>query len=219
MTEEIWKDIKGYENYQVSNMGRVRSLLRYKKILKNKIRNNGYHEVCLYKDKTQCYKLVHRLVAEAFIPNPENKPCVDHINTIKDDNRVWINDDGSVNYEKTNLRWCTTKENCNNPKSLEKMSKNASKPMLGKLGINHPNSKQIIQLDLDNNLIKKWDCIADAEREFGNHRRIQEVLCKTSRRKTAYDSKWEYYDTDRYLIALMNKTLKDRGMILRKGVA
>ena len=65
--------------------------------------------------------------------------------------------------------------------------------------------------------IRKWDCIADAEREFGNHRRIQECLSKSSRRKTAYNSKWEYYDTDRYLIALMIKTLKEREM--RKGVA
>lgn len=208
MTEEIWKDIEGYENlYQVSNMGRVRSLFRYRKILKNKIRNNGYHEVSLYKDKTQCFKLVHRLVAEAFIPNPENKPVVDHVNTIRGDNRV------------ENLKWCTTKENCNNPKSLEKMSENTILRKYIKKGKEHYNSSPIIQFDLDNNLIKKWDCIADAEREFGNHRRIQGVLCKTSRRKTAYDSKWEYYDTDRYLIALMNKTLKDRGMILKKGVA
>lgn len=208
MTEEIWKDIKGYENlYQVSNMGRVRSLFRYKKVLKNKIRNNGYHEVCLYKDNTHCFKLVHRLVAEAFIPNPDNKPVVDHINTIRNDNSV------------ENLRWCTTKENCNNPKSLEKMSKNTNLRKCIKRGKEHYNASAIIQFDLDGNLIRKWDCISDAGREYGDQRNIQGCLNNSSRRKTAYNHKWEYYDTDRYLIALMNKTLKDRGMILRKGVA
>lgn len=197
--EEIWKDIKGYEGlYQVSNLGRVKSLFRYSKILKNKIGNNGYCTVCLYGNKKPCFKLVHRLVAEAFIPNPDGKPCVDHINTVRDDNRV------------ENLRWCTTRENCNNPISLEKMSKNTILRKCIKKGKEHPNASPIIQFDLENNLIRKWDCIADAEREFGNHRRIQDCLSNSSRRKTAYNSKWEYYDTDRYLIALMDKTLKER---------
>ena len=65
----------------------------------------------------------HKLVAEAFIPNPENKPCIDHINTIKTDNTVWLNEDGSVNYEKTNLRWVTYKENSNNPLTIKKLIK------------------------------------------------------------------------------------------------
>lgn len=95
---EIWKNISGYEGYMVSNLGRVKSL-NYNKtgkpqILKNKKLNNGYLRVHLYKDrKVKCY-LVHRLVADAFIPNPNNLTEVNHINEDKTDNRV------------DNLEWC-----------------------------------------------------------------------------------------------------------------
>ena len=113
MEEEIWKPIKDFEGYyEVSNIGRVRSL-NYKRTGKEKILTNiedykGYLEVVLTKNGKRKQFKVHRLVAEAFIPNPENKPCIDHINTIKSDNRV------------ENLRWVTYKENSNNEKTLEK---------------------------------------------------------------------------------------------------
>ena len=113
MEEEIWKPIKDFEGYyEVSNIGRVRSL-NYKRTGKGKILKNiedykGYLEVVLTKNGKRKQFKVHRLVAEAFIPNPENKPCIDHINTIKSDNRV------------ENLRWVTYKENSNNEKTLEK---------------------------------------------------------------------------------------------------
>ena len=113
MEEEIWKPIKDFEGYyEVSNMGRVRSL-NYKRTGKEKILKNigdykGYLEIVLTKNGKQKQFKVHRLVAEAFIPNPENKPCIDHINTVKSDNRV------------ENLRWVTYKENSNNEKTLEK---------------------------------------------------------------------------------------------------
>ena len=113
MEEEIWKPIKDFEGYyEVSNIGRVRSL-NYKRTGKEKILKNiedykGYLEVGLTKNGKRKQFKVHRLVAEAFIPNPENKPCIDHINTVKSDNRV------------ENLRWVTYKENSNNEKTLEK---------------------------------------------------------------------------------------------------
>ena len=113
MEEEIWKPIKDFEGYyEVSNIGRVRSL-NYKRTGKGKILKNiedykGYLEVGLTKNGKRKQFRIHRLVAEAFIPNPENKPCIDHINTVKSDNRV------------ENLRWVTYKENSNNEKTLEK---------------------------------------------------------------------------------------------------
>lgn len=104
MQKEEWKDIPGYENtYQVSNLGRVRSL-KYRKTNKTKILKisffrTGYARVNLQKDKQSVSKLVHRLVAEAFIPNPDNKPEVNHINGDKSDNNI------------KNLEWMTSSEN------------------------------------------------------------------------------------------------------------
>jgi hypothetical protein len=114
--QELWKTITDYPMYEISNFGRVRSNNNPKnpKILKQNITKTGYCTVALVKEKnsSQAYtKQVHRLVAEAFIPNLDNKEAVDHINCVRDDNRV------------ENLRWCTAKENANNPISYEKIKK------------------------------------------------------------------------------------------------
>lgn len=131
--KEVWKPIKGYEDlYEVSSEGNVRSLdrlvdnktiygsrkcfLKKGRILKprtSKSRglSNGYLRVRLIDGKENKNKCVHKLVAEAFIPNPENKDQVDHIDCNVFNNKV------------SNLRWCTQKENNNNPKTLERKRK------------------------------------------------------------------------------------------------
>ena len=99
---EQWKAIDGYDvDYWISSLGRVYSKKR-KIILKQSPNTNGYSTVALNKDKKSKTCMVHRLVASAFIPNPDNLPVVDHCNRCKTDNRA------------SNLRWTTQKENCRN---------------------------------------------------------------------------------------------------------
>ena len=111
--DEEWRAVKDYEGlYEVSNIGRIKSLnyngTGKEGLLKQQSNHKGYKTVMLRKDnKGKTFK-VHRLVAEAFIPNPENKPQIDHINCIRDDNRV------------ENLRWVTGKENMENPLTKDK---------------------------------------------------------------------------------------------------
>jgi len=93
---EIWKKVLGYENYEVSTKGNVR---KGNKLMKTKLENNGYYRIGLYQNKMYKYFSIHRLVAVAFINNPQNKLCVDHINNNKIDNNV------------TNLRYVTHQEN------------------------------------------------------------------------------------------------------------
>ena len=99
---EIWKNIEGYEGkYQVSNLGQVKSMIGQEKVLHPKKHRNGHLQIGLHKDKKRKTMYIHRLVAQAFIPNPDNLPCVNH----KDENPSNNNVD--------NLEWCTQKYNCN----------------------------------------------------------------------------------------------------------
>lgn len=105
--DEIWKDVDGFEGlYQVSNMGRVKSFKKWKRagspdeyILKNCKNNRGYHTVTLYRGKERHKFLVHRLVASAFIPNPNDLPHINHMDENIDNNNA------------DNLEWCTPQYN------------------------------------------------------------------------------------------------------------
>ena len=150
---EIWKDVKGYEGlYQVSNLGRIKSLQRNGTVGYDKIITpNGcgrYARIGL-RNKKRVHFLVHRLVASAFIPNPNNFPQVDHINGNRYDNRV------------ENLRWVTAKQNINNPITLKKHSDK----MIG-LRIND-RCKKVQQFSIDGTPICVFNSIKEAQRKTG----------------------------------------------------
>lgn len=117
---EIWKDIPGFDNYQASSLGRIRTLDRYVShklaglsLVNGRVRITavdlrGYESIAIVEDKKRHYYRVHRLVAITFLPNPLNLPQVNHKNLIKTDNRV------------SNLEWCTPKQNMEHAHSLKK---------------------------------------------------------------------------------------------------
>ena len=134
--DEIWKDIKGYEgHYQVSNWGRGKSLKWNKeKILQPLIQSNGYYYIGLVKNNKRINYKIHRLVAEAFLPNPNNYKEVNH----KDENKA--------NNVVTNLEWCDRKYNQNYGTRTEKCS------------------KKVYQYTLDGKFVKEWKSTAECGR-------------------------------------------------------
>ena len=158
---EIWKDIPGYEGlYQVSNIGNIKSLDRlikdgnhYRKIkgknIKKVISVGGYYRVHLSKNGlTKLYR-VNRLVAQAFIPNPNNYEYVLH--------KIAVSDGGTN--EVSNLYWGTAKDNI-----LDEL-RDRHHPWQ-KRGKYNKNSKKIIQFNLKNEYIKQWECICEINRQL-----------------------------------------------------
>ena len=165
LKNEIFKVIKENENYAISNYGRIKSLKR-NKILTNKTTGN-YNHIILFKDNKKKNYLIHRLVAEAFIPNIENLPQINHKDENKRNNCV------------DNLEWCSSSYNINYGNRKRKVI-NAVK-------------KSINQYSIDGEFIKKWEVMNDAIR-FYNNKHITDV-CK-GRRKVASGFIWKYCDNN-----------------------
>lgn len=177
---EIWKDIEGYDGYQVSNKGNVRSIsriisitrngrkhLRIQKgqVLKALLDKDGYLRIWLYKDKRRKFIPIHRLVAEAFIPNPENLPHVNHKSEVKTENFV------------ENLEWCDAKYNSNYGTRT--------------LRIAQQSRKHILQLSTRGEPFICWFSLTDASNETNIP--ISGIShCANGKRKTCGGYKWAY---------------------------
>lgn len=179
MSEE-WRDIKGYEGvYQISNLGhikRIRCTKGGERIIKGFLTKKRYLKVTLHKDGVRKDYLVHRLVAETFIPNPQNKPCVDHIDTDKLNNKV------------ENLRWCTPRENNWNETTRAKRSDTMKK--MYEQGAEHPKSMKVVQLTLEGEFVHVWDSMIETTKEGFSCQCV--CRCCKKERKTHKGFKWMY---------------------------
>lgn len=213
MENEIWKPVIGYEGrYEVSNLGQVRSVRwrggRKTHCIFHDLKESGYVEVLLVKNKENRYRRVHQLVAEAFIPNPENKPQIDHIDGDRTNNRV------------ENLRWCTPIENNNNPITLKRKAVSQIEPAKEKWrkGCFDTIKKPIRQYSLSGNFIKEWESSASASRDlFGatmNNRRAEREISKCCRGeiRQAYGFIWIYKGNENKIESLIKKNIAPKSI-------
>lgn len=196
---EIWKDIEGCEGYQISNLGNARSIdrvvpvyrhnqIEFKRIkgcmLKPRLDRDGYCTINPGFSGSKKRKIlkIHRLVAQAFIPNPNNYSVINHIDENPENNRV------------DNLEWCTHKYNTNygtaRIRRIEKQSKGR------------------IQFDKQGNLVKEWNNLAEIFNTYGYNKGLIAACCQR-KRKTAYGYIWRYkpmlYDTSREVVGRLGE--------------
>ena len=152
--DEIWRDIEGYEGlYQISNKGNVKSLYNgSERILKPRDNGRGYYKIELYNDGVRKYFKLHRLVAQAFIPNPHNLPEINHRDENKKNNCV------------ENLEWIRHIDNCNYGTRNERIS------------------RKILQYSRSGEFIREWPSAIEVERLLGIHRVNIAQCCKGKRK-------------------------------------
>ena len=190
---EIWKtavyDGEIYEGlYKVSNLGKILSL-NYNHTGKSKLMNpnknkSGYLKVDLWKNGETKTCLVHRLIAETFLDNPENKPQVNHKIEGKEGksiNIVIFNEDGTVNKERTTIEWCTQEYNHNYGTINERIAKSNT---------NGKCSKKVLQFTLDGEFVREWDSTRECGRNGFNQGYV--AACCRGVYESAYGFRWKY---------------------------
>lgn len=163
-----WKTIQGFSNYEISEEGQVRNK-KTQYILKGRPSKSGYYQVSIKEDTNNKFKnqYIHRLVAQYFIENPENKREVNH----KDGNKL----NNNVN----NLEWVTSSEN---------------QKHRHKIGITKTSNRKIGMFDLDGNLVQSYSSIVEAFISLGKVSRINIDNALQGKQKTAYGYIWKYLD-------------------------
>lgn len=226
--EEIWKDIKGYENlYMISSYGRVKSIggrrgsSNKPKILKQGTDTSGYKMVIFRVNKHSKTFKVHRLVAEAFIPNPNNLPEVNHKSEIKTQNNVenleWCDHLYNSNYGTRNKRMAEkmkgktlseeTKKKLSNLRKGIKLSEETKRKLseankgkkqseetirkIAEANINGKCSKKVVQYDLNGNFIAEFPSLSEINRQFGYSLGNLSMACN-GKYKQIYGFKWRY---------------------------
>ena len=165
LPNEEWKPIEGFEDYQVSTCGRAKSLKWGKERILRTKKTRGYLCVNLYKEGKQYSKRVHRLVAETFIPNPNNLPEVNHKDENPNNNHV------------ENIEWCTSEYNHNYGTRIERIAK--------------AKSKAVFQYSLDGTLLQEFPSVNEVERQLGfAHGGI--ASCCRGECKKVYGFIWRY---------------------------
>lgn len=199
MKQEFWKDVKGYEGlYKVSNLGRVKALERkitysngtehtYPEKLKSQVNSCGYLAVTLCKNGKHKQIKVHRLVAEAFLPNNNNLPQVNHKDENKHNNNV------------ENLEWCSAKYNCKYGSRIKRITKNTDYSKM----VAHQNYKEhgkkssekmsypVGQYSLDGKLVRHWKSAREVQKELGWDRSYIAKCCRGVA-ETSHGYKWKY---------------------------
>lgn len=208
MEKEVWKDVPGYEkSYQASTFGRIKSLKRKvnhpkgglktvnEKILKP-VKLGGYRHICLGRKNPI---LIHRIVAKTFIPNPLNKPCVNHIDGDKKNNKL------------SNLGWVTYSEN--EKHSYSHLGKQANKNNLGNVGIKSSSSKQVLQLDKHSSkIINVFESVSLAviflSKILTKYKVAQGTISTNCRgeTKTCYGYRFQYISKKRFKQLLKKKS-------------
>ena len=159
---ETFVKIEGFENYEVSNLGKVRNI-KSGIMLKPWFTKDGYLRHCLYKHNKRKNLLLHRIIATAFIDNPDEKPCVNHI------------DENKLNNDLSNLEWCTARENLIHGTRTKRAAEKCF--------------KKVIQLDLNDNVLNEFESMKQAGQETGTSASHISHCCN-GKRKSAGGYKW-----------------------------
>ena len=177
---EIWKDIVGYNGlYQISNCGRVKSFHNNsERIIKPKTNNKGYKWVILSLNKVSKNCLIHRLVAQHFIENPNNYKIINHI------------DENPANNNVSNLEWCTPYENVSKSTKFRNYYKE-NKILCNTKNSKHKDTSNKVKQIYNGNVVKIFNNSLEVKRSLGFDQSFILSVCR-NKRKSAYGYQWQF---------------------------